>query len=93
MVIAQWLETLQAQIAVLDREIASRAKADPMAKRLLTIPGVSPVIAAALVALAPAASTFRRGRDFAADSASFPGSTPAVARRGSDEPRRWANAA
>lgn len=66
MVIAQGLETLQAQIAVLDREIASRAKADPVAKRLMTIPGVGPVIATALVALAPAASTFRRGRDFAA---------------------------
>lgn len=65
-VIAQGLEALQAQIAVLDREIASRAKADPVAKRLMTIPGVGPVIATALVALAPAASTFRRGRDFAA---------------------------
>jgi transposase len=65
-VIAQGLETLQRQIALLDREIASRAKADPTAKRLMTIPGVGPVIATALMALAPAASTFRRGRDFAA---------------------------
>ena len=65
-VIAQGLETLQTQIALLDREIASRAKADPVAKRLMTIPGIGPVIATALVALAPAASTFRRGRDFAA---------------------------
>ncbi len=32
----------------------------------MTIPGVGPVIATAFVALAPAASTFRRGRDFAA---------------------------
>ena len=32
----------------------------------MTIPGVGPVVATALVALAPAASTFRRGRDFAA---------------------------
>lgn len=65
-VIAQGLEALQAQIALLDREIASRAKADPVAKRLMTIPGVGPVIATALVALAPDATTFRRGRDFAA---------------------------
>ena len=65
-VIAQGLEALQTQIALLDREIANRAKADPVAKRLMTIPGVGPVIATALVALAPAASTFRRGRDFAA---------------------------
>jgi transposase len=32
----------------------------------MTIPGVGPVVATALVALAPAASTFKRGRDFAA---------------------------
>lgn len=65
-VIAESLQALQSQIAVLDREIAARAKADPVAKRLMTIPGVGPVVATALVALAPAASTFRRGRDFAA---------------------------
>jgi transposase len=65
-VIAQSLQTLQAQIALLDCEIANRAKADPVTKRLMTIPGVGPVTATALVALAPAASTFRRGRDFAA---------------------------
>jgi transposase len=61
-VIADSLQALQ----VLDREIAARAKADPTAKRLMTIPGVGPVVATALVALAPEASTFRRGRDFAA---------------------------
>ena len=60
------LEALQAKISVLDRQIAARAKADATAKRLMTIPGVGPITATALVALAPAASTFRRGRDFAA---------------------------
>jgi transposase len=65
-VITESLQALQSQIAVLDREIAARAKADPVAKRLMTIPGVGPVVATALVALAPAASTFKRGRDFAA---------------------------
>src|SRR5579859_5582784 len=48
------------------RAIAARAKADATAKRLMTIPGIGPVAATAIVALAPAASTFRRGRDFAA---------------------------
>lgn len=66
MVIAESLTSLQARIAVLDREIAARAKADPVAKRLMTVPGVGPIVATALVALAPPASTFRRGRDFAA---------------------------
>jgi len=65
-VIAESLQSVHAKIAVLDREIAARAKADPVAKRLMTIPGVGPVVATALVALAPPASTFRRGRDFAA---------------------------
>lgn len=65
-VTAESLQATQAQIAVLDREIANRAKTDPVAKRLMTIPSVGPVIATALVALAPAASTFRRGRDFSA---------------------------
>ena len=37
-----------------------------MARRLMTIPGIGPVTAAAIVALAPAAEAFRRGRDFAA---------------------------
>jgi transposase len=93
MVIVQGLEALQQQIAVLDREIVSRAKADPMAKRLMTIPGVGPVIATALVALAPAASTFRRGRDFAAWLGLVPRSTLAAARSGSGEQRRWVSVA
>ena len=65
-VVAESLQAVQLKISVLDREIAARAKADPVAKRLMTIPGIGPVVATALVALAPAASTFRRGRDFAA---------------------------
>jgi transposase len=65
-VIADSLQAIQARIAVLDREIAARAKADPVVRRLMTIPGVGAVVATAMVALAPDASTFRRGRDFAA---------------------------
>jgi transposase len=60
------LKAIKAKIAVLDRQIAARARKDAVAKRLMTIPGVGPVAATALVALAPAASSFRRGRDFAA---------------------------
>jgi transposase len=64
--IAENLQAVQAQVSALDREITNRAKADPMAKRLMTIPGVGPITATALVALTPPATTFRRGRDFAA---------------------------
>src|SRR5829696_1061399 len=60
------LHRLDEQIACLDREVAQRAKEDEMARRLMTIPGVGPVTATALAALAPPAETFKRGRDFAA---------------------------
>jgi transposase len=63
---AESLQGIQAQVSVLDRQIAARAKANATARRLMTIPGVGPIAATALVALAPAARTFRRGRDFAA---------------------------
>jgi transposase len=60
------LHRLDEQIALLDREIVQRAKAAETAHRLMTIPGIGPVTAVALTALAPPAQTFRRGRDFAA---------------------------
>ena len=60
------LRALQAEIAALDAEIAARAKRDDVAKRLMTVPGIGPVIATALEALAPPPETFKSGRDFAA---------------------------
>jgi transposase len=60
------LHRLNEQITHLDREVAQRATMDETARRLMTIPGVGPVTAAALTALAPPAETFKRGRDFAA---------------------------
>lgn len=65
-IIAEGIQALQAKITMLDRDIKARAKADPVARRLMTVPGVGPIVATALVALAPPASSFRRGRDFAA---------------------------
>jgi transposase len=60
------LEGLEVEIRFLEAEITRRAKGDEVARRLMTIPGVGPLIATALVALAPPPHTFRRGRDFAA---------------------------
>ena len=60
------LRGLQVQIAEFDREIAARAKADDVARRLMTVPGIGPLIATAIEALAPSPETFRSGRDFAA---------------------------
>ncbi len=54
------LRSLEANIAVLDVEISRRCKEDPLARRLMTITAI------AIVALAPAAGTFKSGRDFAA---------------------------
>jgi transposase len=64
--LSQTLQAIQFKVVLLDRQIAARAKADPTARRLMTIPGIGPVAATAIVALAPAADSFRRGRDFAA---------------------------
>lgn len=64
--LVETLHRLDKQIAGLDREVAQRAKENETARRLMTIPGVGPVTAVALAALAPPAETFKRGRDFAA---------------------------
>lgn len=60
------LRALNERLSVLDAEIVRRAKEDSIARRLMTIPGIGAITATALVALAPSATTFRRGRDFAA---------------------------
>jgi transposase len=65
-VLTATLTSLEESIAVLDAEISRRSKKDPVARRLTTIPSVGPITATAIVALAPAAETFRAGRDFAA---------------------------
>jgi transposase len=60
------LEVLNDRIGDLDKEIARRAREDETARRLMTIPGVGPITATAITALAPPAETFAKGRDFAA---------------------------
>lgn len=60
------LDELDRQVGELDKEIAQRARADEVARRLMTIPGIGPIAATAIAALAPAAESFKRGRDFAA---------------------------
>jgi transposase len=57
---------LEGQIAELDAEINRRSKADPTARRLMTIPGVGPIASTAITALVPAAQGFPAGRAFAA---------------------------
>jgi len=57
---------LSERILLLDRELRHRAARDDVARRLMTVPGIGPICATAIEALAPETSTFRKGRDFAA---------------------------
>jgi transposase len=65
-ILVETLRSLKRQVEQLDIEIARRAKQDEVARRLTTIPGIGAVTATAIAALAPAAESFRKGRDFAA---------------------------
>ena len=65
-VLVSALERLEAEIQGLEAEVVRKARENEVARRLMTVPGVGPLIATALVALAPPPQTFRRGRDFAA---------------------------
>jgi transposase len=56
---------LNRKIADLDKEIARRAREDDVSRRLMTVPGIGPISATAIVALAPPFETFAKGRDFA----------------------------
>lgn len=60
------LAQLEAQIAELDARIARCAKENDIARRLMTVPGIGPLIATAIATLAPPPETFRKARDFAA---------------------------
>ena len=60
------LKLVDTQIAGLEAEIARRSREDPIARRLMTLPGIGPITATAITALAPPPETFRKGRDFAA---------------------------
>lgn len=66
MVLLDHLAMLDRQIVLLDREIVRRSREDEVARRLMTIPGIGPITATALTALAPPPGTFAKGRDFAA---------------------------
>ena len=62
---AEWRE-LDRRIDAFDEEFACEARADEAARLLLTIPGIGPLNATALVAAIGKAETFGRGRDLAA---------------------------
>jgi transposase len=60
------IEYLDSAIKQIDVDIAAQAKADPVANRLMTIPGIGPVTASALAATVGNPSSFSGPREFAA---------------------------
>jgi transposase len=64
--IAAQIDDADAKIDALEREIVARHRHDEASRRLATIPGIGPIIASALAASVPDASTFKSGRQFAA---------------------------
>jgi len=65
-VLATELAALDLRITVVETAIVARSKADAVARRLATIPGIGPIIASRITAMVPDSSIFRSGRDFAA---------------------------
>ena len=64
--LAAQLVAVKAQILENDRRIMADARSTELGRRLMTIPGVGPVLASALVATVADPSIFRSGRDLAA---------------------------
>jgi transposase len=63
--VRQW-HALDAEATELEREIVARARADARSRRLMTIPGVGPLTAHAIVAAIGDGGQFAAARDFAA---------------------------
>ncbi len=85
------LRALDERVAVLDREIARRAKEDAEARRLMTIPGIGPITATALAALAPSRQPSRGGETLRRGSASRRCNAPQAASRSSARRPGWVN--
>ena len=64
--LAVQLSAVKAQILENDRKIMADARSTELGRRLMTIPGVGPLLASALVATVADPSIFRSGRDLAA---------------------------
>ena len=66
------IDALDESIEAIDKELEAPAEADETARRLMTIPGVGPITASALLATVQDFGAFSTGREFAA----FLGLTP-----------------
>jgi len=57
---------LDERIQALSGEIAALAEADASCQRLMTVPGIGPIISSATVAAIGSGDIFSKGRDFGA---------------------------
>ena len=64
--LSETLSVLENQIGTLDKDIKLRARANPTARRLNTIPGFGPILSSAIAAIVTDPRHFDSGRDFAA---------------------------
>jgi transposase len=64
--LADQLRLVSAQILEADRQIMASARASEVGRRLMSVPGVGPLLASALVATVPNPQAFRCGRNLAA---------------------------
>lgn len=60
------IQELESKLREIDRQLGQIAKRDPVAQRLLTIPGIGIITATALVGSVPDIHTFHRARQFSA---------------------------
>ena len=90
-VMTDLMAELDGQVAELDKEIARRAREDDAARRLMTIPGIGPITATAIIALAPSVETFSKGVTSQPGSGLRRSSARRAESRSSARSRRWAN--
>jgi transposase len=64
--LAAQLDEVAKRIAEVDARIAAWHEANPVSRRLATIPGIGPLTATAIAATVPDPDVFRNGREFAA---------------------------
>ena len=64
--LAEDLRYLDGRVQKLDEQIRESVQCDPVAKRLMTLRGVGPLIASALAGALGDGKAFKKGRDFAA---------------------------
>lgn len=85
------LAHMEAEIKELDVEVARRAKENDVARRLMRVPGIGPLIATAIATLAPPPAGFARAGILRLGSGSYHDNIPPAANSGSEPRRRWAN--